>query len=522
MVRHHGRKQTARRRAAAGNTGHQVAVEQLKARTSTAAHGTSPSAEAHDWDETVVAALTALVTDTGTAPMHTVWRDASTARGDSSRPPTQGQPPMTDPDRWGVAEACVDGYLVRQIASSHSHGLEKGTRGPVPYRTRDGEVEVAALWPLVHWPERGLGWRWVHNGWGVEQPGRILGDADPLRPAVALPFEVRVFSVLDGVLGEDYGVSAPGWETVAWCAALEHAAELAHAYTDHQYTTPKRRPDAGYAQAEVWEHAHTLEVLPVQRLVTHAAPDRPAIAHLRSDAPVPGRPASGPSTPEPDWRPGLKYPPKGELRVWDNGRWKSFAWFTGAGDPGIAAALLRVGAGGRYPYAESWRPRHPDTWRHDWTQEGRSLSHRYPAEPYTETARRSDRSRRRRAEHLAASLAGRSGGRLTVEQAADRIRRGGQQYEDFLRTGQVVVLDVLNAQRLALPEGLERDAVRALIDGLEDRHEVPGDLVPPAWARLDQDERDGKLPGMRAYRARALTEYLTPAADGDGLPGLAR
>lgn len=53
-------------------------------------------------------------------------------------------------------------------------------------------------------------------------------------------------------------------------------------------------------------------------------------------------------------------PPLYELRMWtpSDGR-TSLAWFTARNSANVAAALLRVGAGGRYPFAETLGPALP-------------------------------------------------------------------------------------------------------------------------------------------------------------------
>jgi hypothetical protein len=462
----------------------------------------------YGWDDQVVTALSEIVADNGSLSVGTAWLE----------------PQPAGRDRWGGRRPTMIGYLVTEYEHQvdASRAFEKGTRIPVPHRTADGLVQVAALSPLVYWTEDSPGWQWAHTGWGVEEAdGQILDGFNPIAPSADLPFEVRVFHRPGGVVGEDYTGTEPGWEVWAWCAEQAHAVELAQAAVDHQ---DSRVPQgSGYVRAQVWRHLGYPNDLPELVHTADADPARPLLPRLPFDAPVPGRPASAGPTPEPAWRSGAKNRPAYELVVWTPGEgWVSFAWFTGGRSlVGVAADLLRVGVGGPYPFAETWGPRHPDAWAHDWTQEGRSLTDHYPAMPYAEQTVLSDTARTDKDRHLAVALADRSGGRLTVDQAAARIEAGGQRYRDFLRIGQVVLVDVLNRERRGLPEGPERTAVRQLLDDLEDRHQVPAGYAERARQLLDDDTDSRFTPEAQAHRRRALEEYLAPDPATTGVPGLA-
>ncbi|MFE3502960.1 hypothetical protein [Kitasatospora sp. NPDC059160] len=466
---------------------------------------TEADAARYGWDELVVSALASTVDGDGVVPVRTVWPEWLPASA----------------DHWGVAEPAVDGWLIHQYPSQAAavQALTKGQRVPVPYHDGSGRVRTAALWPLVMWPEEGLGWEWAHTGWSVERPGRIVGTAGaPFFPSTGLPFEVRRFDLPDGVLGEDYTGSAPRWSTWAWCADREAAVELAEALVAHRLHEPKRRADSGTVQAQVWQHGKWLNDwlndLPALVHTADADPNRPVVPRLPFNTEVPGRPASAPAGDEPTWRRGEKHPPSYELRVWDtagSGRWVTLGWFLlGRTGPNIAADLLRVGAGGRYPWAETWGPHHPDAWAHDWTEEGRAVTDHHPDMSNAEDSARLDTYRRERDDALAAALAARSEGRLTVAQATQKLQAGGQEYRDRLRIGQVVLLDVLHNRRRDLPEGPERTKLRRLTDNVEERHEVPGWLAQAARDYLAADPQPHYTPGAKQHRIVALEEYLSP------------
>jgi hypothetical protein len=245
--------------------------------------------------------------------------------------------------------------------------VEKGTRVPVPHQLPDGRVEVAAVWPVVWLSNDQPFWRFVHNGWSVERPGDFPDGLDPMCPSRDLPYEVRTYDVPDGVLGEDHFGGAPAWWTKAWCTDLDKARELADALVAYRLSAIDRPAggDCGHLRAEVWEHVTTDRgALPTRVHRADAALDRPMVPRLPFDTCPPGRPHSSQPTPEPDWYQGEKHPPTYELKVWREGTgWTLFAWVTGGrSDGGLAATLLRVGTGGRYPFGETWGPRHPDAW----------------------------------------------------------------------------------------------------------------------------------------------------------------
>ncbi|WP_328983094.1 hypothetical protein OG258_53465 [Streptomyces mirabilis] len=149
---------------------------------------------------------------------------------------------------------------------------------------------------------------------------------------------------------------------------------MADALVAHRLEEPRRPAggDCGHLRAEVWEHVtHDLASMPSRVHQVDAAPDRPVVLRLPFDTWPPGRPESAPPTREPVWYPKEQHPPHYELKVWSvDAGWKSLAWFTGGRTPvSVTAALLRIGTGGPYAFAETWGPRHPDAWAHDWTQE---------------------------------------------------------------------------------------------------------------------------------------------------------
>ncbi|MFI6209148.1 hypothetical protein ACIBAI_22540 [Streptomyces sp. NPDC051041] len=467
----------------------------------------------YGWDEIVVAALSDVVARDGVVPVRVIWSDET-------------PPAHYNGERWGVAEPAADGYLIREVIyqQAAAAAVEKGTRIPVPYRTADGSVEVAALWPLVWHPKDDPRWRWAQNGWGVEAPGDILDGFDPTAPSPQLPYEVRVFNVPDGLVGETHQGATPSWQTWAWCADVDRAKELARALVAHRLAQPRdpRYGDAGFVRAQVWRHVTgNLAALPSKVCTVDADPDRPVVPRLPYGTCPPGRPESPDASRqgEPVWHRGQKHPPKYELKVWsETDGWISLAWIEGGRTPaGITADLLRVGAGGRWAFAETWGPRHPDAWTHDWTQEGRCVADRHPDTTFAEDSARIEAQRRAERGHLAAALAERSGGTLTVAQAAARLEQGGRAYRDFLSVGSAAIAQALHIARRAAA-GDERLEIRRVLDALEHRHEVPDWAIGLADAHLARDTSDS--PEMRAYRRRALQEYLSPGPDTDGIPGL--
>lgn len=165
----------------------------------------------------------------------------------------------------------------------------------------------------------------------------------------------------------------------------------------------------------------------------------------------------------------------------------------------VTAALLRIGAGGPYAFAETWGPHHPDAWAHDWTQEGRSLTDCHPDEPYAESSARLNAQQRAKEDWLVAALAERSRGVLTVKQVAERLRTGGERYRDFLSIGSAAIARALNRARRD-EEGAGRLRLREALDALEERHEVPDWAVDLTRTRLDDDlgARHGRGTGLCA------------------------
>ncbi|MFD5489506.1 hypothetical protein ACFWIV_29030 [Streptomyces virginiae] len=467
-----------------------------------------------EWDGLVVSALSAVVAAHGVVPVTVIW--------DEDARHTMVQ--RDDGVRWGVAEPAADGVVIREVRDCFG-AVPKGTRVPVPHRLDDGRVEVAALWPVVWSSNREPFWRYVHNGWAVDRPGDFPHALDPMCPSPGLPYEVRVYYVPDGIVGEDHNGGAPSWWTRAWCDRLDKAVLLADALVAHRLSTPSRPAggDCGDLRAEVWQHSTTdLGTLPARVHQVDAAPDRPVVPRLPFNAWPKGRPASTEPTPEPTWFKGEKHPPTYDLRVWsETDGWMTLAWFVGGRSPaGIAADLLRIGTGGPYAFAETWGPHFPGADAHDWTQEGRALMDRHPDESYAEATARYDAQRHQETADLAAALAARSRGALTAEQAVARLEAGGQEYRDFLRVGQICVMDALNEKRRAA-EGDERLRMRAALDALKDHHQVDDWVIELTAAHMATSRRDGHYTeGAKRWRERALQEYLEPGEGVAGVDGL--
>ncbi|MEV4096997.1 hypothetical protein [Streptosporangium saharense] len=298
-------------------------------------------------------------------------------------------PKITAPEKWGVASATATGYVVRPVAYPNpadlrAAGVHKGDRVPVPYLTPDGEIATAMLWPLVgHDPV--AGWWWAHNGWSVAHPGDIHETAAPNPVSPDLPYEVRVWHAMEGLLGADYVGSASAWETAAWCATSDAATELADAFVTHRTQAPKwlaAGQDAGYLRAEVYQQVgDNGGARRIHR--ADADPARPTYSPRPYGEWSPGRPTCLEIGPEPTW--SSTDPPRYELKAWSaSDGWRSVGWFYGRQDAGIAATKLRIGAGGPYAYGETIGPDYPRAWAHDWTQHGRCMVSRHPDVPYEE------------------------------------------------------------------------------------------------------------------------------------------
>ncbi|MEU3706928.1 hypothetical protein AB0E82_32075 [Streptomyces anulatus] len=477
-----------------------------------------PAPASPEWDDLVVAALSGVVAEHGIVPVSVVWDEEA----------RHSMVQRDDGVRWGVAEAAADGVVIREVRDC-TGVVAKGTRVPVPHLLDDGRVEVAALWPVVWCSDREPYWRYVHNGWSVVQPGDFPGGMSPVCPSPDLPYEVRVYTVPDGILGEDHFGGAPSWWTRAWCDRLDKAVLLADSAVGHRLRAPERPAggDCGDLRAEVWQHSTTDRgTLPELLHRADADPDRPVVPRLPYDTRLPGRPASTEPTPEPRWFQNEPHLPTYDLRVWSEttGRWTTLGWFDGGrNSAGVAATLLRVGTGGPYAWAETWGPHHPDVWRHDWTQEGRAMADHHPEESYAEQSARHAEQRRQEEQDLVAALAARSRGTLTTEQTAARLTAGGQTYRDFLHIGMVCIMDALNAMRLAAAEGSEeRMRARTALDALEDHHRVDDWGIELTTAHMaSAQRRDADSPDTsQRWRMRALQEYLTPGPSVDGVPGL--
>ncbi|MFF3849090.1 hypothetical protein [Streptomyces sp. NPDC002328] len=496
------------------------------------------------WDEAVVASLSELVAVRGdTVPVRLIRPADSTdstdatASADPTVPIDTSATALYDAGSWALAEPAADGWVIRELTRlpAAAPAVEKGTRVPVPYRTDDGRVAVAALWPLVWRSAEQPYWRWVHNGWSVERPGDLPEGLAPACPSAELRYEVRVYDVPDGIVGEDHQGRAPLWSTWAWCEDLDRAKEVADAVVAHRLELPARtsrftrEDDCGYVRAQVWRHAEETGVdagpEPGLAYSVDADPARRLAPQLPPGTWVDGRPESERATPEPIWRSGEKYPPAYELKVFGaegeggRGGWRSLAWFTGGRRAaGRAAVQLRVGTGGRYAFAETWGPRFTDAWAQNWTPEGRTVADHHPHMAYTEASARYRAKQQATPGLLATALAARSDGALTEQQAADRLLRGGQAYRDFLTTGAACIADALHHARRDA-QGTERLRIREALDALE-RHEVTEWVVDLTLDHLSTDPDTHLTEEARALRRWALEEYLAPDGDTEDVPGL--
>ncbi|MFJ3726629.1 hypothetical protein ACIPYQ_29275 [Streptomyces sp. NPDC090045] len=170
-----------------------------------------------------------------------------------------------------------------------------------------------------------------------------------------------------------------------------------------------------------------------------------------------------------------------------------------------------MGDGGAFAWAESWGPRHPDGYLHEWTQEGRELCGRFPDTKYAERSALIDAEQAAQENALVAALADRGG--LTREEAAVRLEQGGAEYRELLGVGQATICRALHSARRALPEGLERTVVRHAIDDLMYRHLLPADAERIAGAQLDTEIETTRSPDTTAWCRRAVAEYVAPVAD---------
>lgn len=417
--------------------------------------------------------------------------------------------------RWASVEAAVDGYVLREVQyGPNRSGYTKTNRGPrvpVPVLAADGAVTMVAMPEWASLLEDR--WVWAHTGWPIETPGRIVDPPQVFAPAPDLRWQVAAWLDMGmnggGVFGEDYGGSLGGWDTVAWCTNREDACQIARAYTAHR---------SHYARADVLQHGADLGVVSLTTDTFVQAPDAPELARATA-APGP-RPQSPPYSeiPEPAWHGATKHPPNVSLHVWTGDTWRLLAW-TGW-QAAMIAHKLGIGQNGPYLWAEDWGPHHPDKDMHDWTQEGRTLWGRFPEPTHEERTEMYAENRRARETALVEWLAARSNGTLTREQAAARLKAGGLRYRDFLRVGQVVILDPLHRRRRELPQGPERTAIRDLIERVE-LHDVPEDLIQDTLDNLSENlDHRNTSPEGRPWLLRALSEYLTPSANTAGVDGL--
>ncbi|WP_030756642.1 hypothetical protein [Streptomyces sp. NRRL F-5135] len=415
--------------------------------------------------------------------------------------------------RWASVEAAVDGYVLRETQYGPNRSgytsTSRGPRVPVPVRAADGTVTVVAMpeWARLHEGQ----WIWEHTGWPVERPGRIVDPPQEFSPAPGLRWQVAVWVDLghEGkVLGEDYGGGTSAWSTVGWCTSRDDARLIARAYTAHR---------GDHARADVIEHGSDNGIVSVARDTYLPAPDAPArprppaLGEQRGTLAAGPRPASPDRSeiPEPAWYQGAKQPPNSSLIVWTGTGWRTLVW-TDWQSSNIAA-VLGIGAGGPYEWAESWGPRHPDRDLHDWTQEGRELTRRFPEPTYQERTKLIDAMRRAHEDALVDALADRGG--LTQEQAIARLAEGGEKYRHVLAVGQAAISRALHTARRALPEGPERTAVRHALADLMDRHLLPADAERIANQQLDSEIEADRAPGVTAWCRRAVAEYVSPAPD---------
>lgn len=454
-----------------------------------------------DDERLVVDHLRTLAAENGPLPVRVV-------RPEPEGLAAQSREEATGRTRWASVEAAVDGYVLRETmhgpnrpGSTTPHGAP---HVPVPIRAKDGSITVLAL---PEWAREHEGrWIWAHTGWPIETPGRLVDPPQVFSPAAELCWEVAVWvdpRWEDGKgIGEDYDGVVSEWQTVGWCTTREDARQIALAFTAH------RGP---YARAEVLEHGSDRGVASLTRGVYRQSPDAPERPR-RATEPGP-RPASPDrrQLSEPVWHSRLKGVPHPEscLLVWTGEAWKALVWTSWQSH--TIAAVLGVGAGGPYAWAQCWGPRYPDQDMFDWTQEGRELRQHFPDMSFDERSQRIEAARCARENALVNALAAR--GNLTVQQAMARLQRGGSEYRQFLSVGQAAISRALNTARRALPEGPERTAIRHTLDDLTDCHLLPANAEHIANRQLDGEIEASRAHQVTAWCRRAVTEYTAPAAD---------
>ncbi|PZG19909.1 hypothetical protein [Nonomuraea aridisoli] len=511
MTKNSARKKEIRARQAVTGEAYNVAARALDRGQHPAASGATYAAGLPLFDDTalpederlVLDGLRALAADGVLLAVRMAEPDPEVVE---ARLQAEGKPASRLWQRWASAEAAVDGYVLRETMYGPNRSgytaTNRGPRVPVPVRTADGTVTVVAMpeWARMHDDGR---WIWAHTGWPVEAPGRIVDPPQEFVPAPGLRWQVAVWHDLrhDGrVLGEDYGGSTSAWRTVGWCASRDDARLIARAHVAHCGEN---------ARADVVEHGTDNGV--VSRVIDTYLPDPDAPERPRPVAAPGPRPASPHRSeiPEPSWYQRQDNPPNSSLIVWTGTGWRTLIWTNW--QTGIIAQELGIGVGGPYEWAEAWGPRHPDRDLHDWTQEGRELTHRFPEPAWEERAERIETGRRAREDALVDALAERGG--LTRQQAADRLAAGGEKYRQILDVGQATIARALNTARRALPEGPERTAVRHALDDLTTRHLPPADAERIANVQLDSEIEAERAPHVTAWARRAVAEYLVPAPD---------
>lgn len=454
-------------------------------------------------DRMVVDCLRALAAEGAPLPVRLAEPDPDVTEA-LARAADAGRRPLWK--RWASVEAAVDGYVLRETMYGPNRSgytsTKRGPRVPVPVRAADGTVTVVAMpeWALLHEGQ----WIWIHTGWPIERPGQIVDPPQKFLPGPGLNWEVAIWLDLGieerKVAGEDYDGGSSAWQTVGWFTNRADAVQVARAYTAHR---------SSYARADVVEHGSDAGVVSLTRDTFVQAPDAPV--RPRPAMPAGPRPASPHRSeiPELDWFGRRDHAPNSSLIVWTGTGWRTLVWTDW--QAANIAAVLGIGAGGSYEWAEGLGPRHPDRDMHDWTQEGRELIRRFPDMDYRERSVVADAARRAREDSVVSMLADRGG--FTVEQAAARLSQGGEKYRHVLDVGQAVISRALHTARRALPEGAERTAIRHALDDLMDRHTPPADAERIANEQLDNEMESSRAPEVTAWCRRAVAEYLSPAPD---------
>ncbi|MFG2222302.1 hypothetical protein [Streptomyces sp. NPDC048644] len=128
---------------------------------------------------------------------------------------------------------------------------------------------------------------------------------------------------------------------------------------------------------------------------------------------------------------------------------------------------------------------------------------------------------------LTAGVAARSGTPLTYEQAAARLRKGGDPYWRMLDRGHRAVIEALDALRRRAARPGEQARFHGALRDVR-RHDVPEWVIRPVnayWAERYEaecaaaaDTLDGRAQRLGAYDAvSSLHEYLWPGCQDDYL-----